>query len=259
MSASKTPDGLACLLANLIISLLAPMFLWSCKGDVLLARRAAVETLGAYCAVGNLSLIRAAKIVAFDLATLSSLSLSMFDDTSTVLALRLRGNAVSLDRAAERNRLAFEQDRRDGVIVAKAAGVTDEDVRAAVKEAQNQVRQAQARMQAEPQTAPRAQAAAPPPPAPAPAAAPINERQHAAPPPANAVRLPATDEQWKTAWAGAMTQVAEEMTAELAGLSPAERAAEVIRIQALNRSATALASGTVTPSYLNAASVAERR
>nr|WP_294525480.1 hypothetical protein [uncultured Rhodopila sp.] len=235
MSATKTPDASACLLANLIIALLAPMFLWSCKGDVLLARRAAAETLGAYCATDNLTLIRAAKIVAFDLATLSSLSLSMFDDTPTTLALRLRGNANSLDRAAERNRAGLEQDRRDAAMVAEVAGLSDADVLAAVKQAQRQVRQAQA----EPQAAP--------PPAASPAPKPVTPAPLPEPPRVAPARLPATDQQWKTAWAGAMTQVAEEMTAELAGLSPAERAAELIRIQALSRSATALASGTVAP------------
>jgi hypothetical protein len=250
MSATEPAPGLAALLANLIIALLAPMFLWSCKGDVLLARRAAAETLGAYCATDHLTLIRAAKIVAFDLATLSSLSLSMFDDTPAALALRLRGNANSLDRAAERNRAGLEQDRRNAAMVRETAGISDADVIAAVKAARQQVRQA--RMPAEPQAAP-ATAAPPAPQAQPEAAAPVPATG-----PQTAARLPTTDQQWNTARAGAMARVAEDMTAEPAGLSPAERAADILRIDTLSRSATALGSGSVAPPYLNASAVAER-
>ena len=228
MPLTKNAQGASDLLANLIIALLAPMFLWSCKGDVVLARTAAAETLDAYCAADNLTLIRAAKVVAFDLATLSSLSLSMFDETSASMALRLRGNANSLDRSAERNRIALEQDRRDAALVAQAADLTEADLAASVREVQLLVRQAQARTQPAQQ------------PEPQPA------------PPATVARTPMTEPQRKTARAGAM---AAEMTAKLNGLSPAERAAGIMRIEALTQTATALSSGTALPPYLAASSV----
>jgi hypothetical protein len=236
MSIRKTTQGASDLLANLIIALLAPMFLWSSQGDVALARAAAAETLNAYCAADNLTLIRAGKILAFDLATLSSLSLSMCDETAATLALRLRGNAVSLDRAAERNRAALEQDRRNAALVPQAA---EADPAAAVREAQRQVRQAPA----EPQ---------PSPPQMSPPAAPV---QTTAQPAASEAGAPMTEQRRATAWAGAMTEVAAEMTAELFGLSPAERVADVMRIEALTRTATALGSGTALPPYLAASSV----
>jgi hypothetical protein len=231
MSSTKPAQGASDLLANLIIALLAPMFLWSCKGDVALARAAAAETLHAYCAADNLTLIRAAKVVAFDLATLSSLSLSMFDETSASMALRLRGNANSLDRSAERNRVALEQDRRNAAIIAQAADLTEADLAASVREVQLLVRQAQARTQPAQQ------------PEPQPA------------PPATVARTPMTEPQRKTARAGAM---AAELTAKLNALSPAERAAGVMRIEALTQTATALSSGTALPPYLAASSVSAR-
>ncbi len=249
MSTRKTTRGASELLVNLVIALLAPMFLWSCEGDAALARAAAAETLNAYCAADNLTLIRAAKIVAFDLATLRSLSLSMFGETAASLALRLRGNAVSLDRAAERNRAALEQDRRSAALVAQADERTEADVAASVREAQLQVRQAQARAQAEPQP--------PQPRTPAPAApARMAGQPASARPSAPAARVPMTEQQRKTAWAGAMTEVAADMTAGLNGLPPAERVADMMRIEALTRTATALASGTALPPYLAASSVA---
>jgi hypothetical protein len=223
MSSRKTAHGASDSLVDLIIALLAPMFLWSCEGDVVLARAAAAETLDAYCAADNLSLIRAAKVLALDLATLSSLSLSMFDEASASLALRLRGNAISLDRSAERNRAALEQDRRDAAITAQAADLTADDAAAAANEAQLQVRPAQTRPQPPEPRAPAARA-------------PMKEQQH------------------KTARAGAMA--AAEMTAELNLLSPAERAADTMRIEALAQTATALSSGTALPPYLAASSVA---
>jgi hypothetical protein len=231
MSSTKPAQGASDLLVNLIIALLAPMFLWSCKGDVALARTAAAETLDAYCAADNLTLIRAAKVLAFDLATLSSLSLSMFDETSASMALRLRGNANSLDRAAERNRTALEQDRRNAPIVAQTAGLTEAAVAAPVQEAQRQVGQAEARAQP-------AQAR----PAPQPASAPA--------------RAPMTEQQRKTAWAGAMAGVAADMMAELNGPSPAARPADMMRIKGLTQTATALSSGTALPPYLAPSSVA---
>jgi hypothetical protein len=215
----QTARGIADPLVNLIIALLAPMFLWSCQGDAALARAAAAETLNAYCAAGNLTLIRAAKVLAFDLATLSSLSLSMLDETSAAFALRLRGNAVSLDRAAERNRAALEQDRRNPAIAAQAADLSEDDAAASMPEAKP-----------EPQ--------------------PLEPR-----PPAPEARAPMTEPQRNTARAGAMAEDAAGITAELNGLSPAERAADRMRIEALMQTATALASGTALPPYLAASSL----
>jgi hypothetical protein len=124
-------------LANLVLALLAPMFLWSTAGDLRLAYAAAAQTVNEYSITNRLSVFTVAKIIAFDIATLSSLSLSMYEDVSMLEALRLRGNANSLDRSGERSRLRLEQERRTG-----HAG--DGSAAAAVAEAERMVREAKA-------------------------------------------------------------------------------------------------------------------
>jgi len=212
-------------LAHLILALLAPMFLWSTEGDIRLAYRAAAETVNEYRIANRLSLYTVAKIIAFDIATLSSLSQSMYEDVAILLALRLRGNANSLDRSGERNRRQLEQETRPG------AGQNEESVEAAVAEAQRMVREAKARVQ----TTKAPEAATRPPADLAPAAEPP------------AVTAPAgrtADERHRAAWANAMAAVAGEFTAGLEDLPPEERWKEMARIKFLTTAAGELSSGT---------------
>ena len=219
MSQPATPTP-ADRLLNLIVALLTPMFLWSAEGDVALARIAAMETVKSYGLTGSDRVFRAAKIIAFDLAALSSLSLAMADDLAVPLVVRLRGNANSMDRAAERNRTALEQDRTAATTAAKTAHLTEDRAAASVAEAQKLVQDAKARTQ--PAHQPPVRTAQQPP-----------------------VRAPMSDRQRQTAWAGAMADVAAEFSAGLNTLPPAARAAEIIRIDALTSAASALATGTV--------------
>jgi hypothetical protein len=250
-------------LVSIVIAFLAPMFLW--VGDIALARAAALETLNAYRVSSHRSLITAAKIIAFELAALSSLSQSMAEDISVPLALRLRGNANSLDRAAERNRQALEHEQRAAAMAAETAHFTEEAA-AAVAQAQKAVRDAKARARAMPAPTIPAPASAPiaasvptPPdralatrsaPTPRDSAsavrstpAPQVPTPAAQPAPAPQVDAPVTGQQWQTAWADAMAEVAAEFTAGLPSLPSAERAAEMIRIQSLTEAARTLASG----------------
>jgi hypothetical protein len=226
-------------LVNLILALLTPMFLWSTEGDIRLAHIAAAQTLNEYRVANRLSLFTVAKIIAFDIATLSSLSLSMYEDVSILLALRLRGNANSLDRSAERNRRAWEQASRTAT-----ADETEDAVDAAIAEAQRMVQEAKARIQAA-----AAPAAEPQPLAePAPVAEPVAEAapaQMSASAAAPADRTPA--QQRQAAWAHAMTMVAEEFTDGLKDLPPGERWKEMARIEALTIAAGDLASGAALP------------
>jgi hypothetical protein len=212
-------------LANLILMLLAPMFLWSTNGDIRLAYTAAAQTLNEYRVTNRLSLFTVAKIIAFDIATLSSLSLSMYEETSALLALRLRGNANSLDRSAERNRRKLEQDSSTA-----AAGTPDLSVEAAVAEADRLVREAKARLHpvtAAPATPPSAE--------PAPATEPA------------APSAPARSPRHQAAWAGAMTAVAEEFAAGLKDLPRDEQWKELARIKALTTAAADLAPAAPPP------------
>jgi hypothetical protein len=146
MSRTAPPPNL---LLTLIITLLTPMFLCAGGPDIALARQAAAETVNAYRARDPVSLFTIAKIIAFEFATLSSLSLSMADDVSLSLTLRLRGNANSMDRAAERNQLALEQHR----IPAGATHLTEDSVAASVAEVQTLIQQSRASLQAASQPA----------------------------------------------------------------------------------------------------------
>ena len=96
-------------LLNLVLTLLAPMFLLGSNGDIHYARIAALGTINDYRARDNADLISVVQIVAFGLAALGSLSLSMADDLSLNMILRLRGNANACNRSAEQNRQALQR------------------------------------------------------------------------------------------------------------------------------------------------------
>jgi hypothetical protein len=227
-------------LANLILALLTPMFLWSTAGDIRLAHVAAAQTLNEFRIANRLSLFTVAKIIAFDIATLSSLSLSMYEDVSMLLALRLRGNATSLDRSAERNRRRFDLEQASRP---DAGTETEDSIEAAIAEAQRMVDEANARIRAsaaqpaetQPDAVPAAEATPAPAPVPATTAIP-------------AART--STQQRQSAWADAMTAVARESTDGLKDLPPAERWKEMARIEALTMAAADLASGTAPPPVL---------
>ena len=106
----RQPTATDCLL-HLLLTLLTPMFLLGTEGDIRLARMTALGAINAYQARDNADLISIAQAVAFGLAALGSLSLSMADDLSLTMVLRLRGNANACERSAERHRRALRQDR----------------------------------------------------------------------------------------------------------------------------------------------------
>ncbi len=97
------------LLLEFIITLLTPMFLAVAGGNLAHARAAAAETLGSFRTETRYDLITVTKIIAFGLATISSLSRSMDDDVSLNQILRLRSNANATDRSEHRNRQALGQ------------------------------------------------------------------------------------------------------------------------------------------------------
>jgi hypothetical protein len=213
-------------LMALIVTLLAPMFLGVTAGDFSLARLAALETVSAYQARNQADLIAIAQIIAYGLAALGSLSLSMDDNISLSMALRLRGNANALDRSAEHNRRALAQTRPEAPALQQPSAADaryEAEVIANLEETKRCVAEAQARLH---------------PPAPAPAPAP-------APTPAPVLTL--QDKQIQAAWASAMTDVAGEFTASVAHLPPAERKEASRRAALLSGCANELLSGNVPP------------
>jgi hypothetical protein len=117
------------ILMTLIAALLAPTFLTVSAGDIGLARMAAIETVNAYRARSHADLIAVAQIVAFGLAALGSLSLSLADDVSLSMALRLRGNANACNRSAEQNRRALSENHTsDATSFTPAMATGPEDI-----------------------------------------------------------------------------------------------------------------------------------
>ena len=163
------------ILLHLIVTLLAPMFLAVCCGNLDFARMAALETVNAYRARSHVDLIAVAQIVAHGLASVSAACLSMADDISLAMTLRLRASANASNRACDRARRTLEANRAapapDPVFAPDHTPTRDlaPDPEADRKDAEVIARLAVVRRQGEALLA-RHAAAAPPPAAPTPAA-----------------------------------------------------------------------------------------
>jgi hypothetical protein len=204
------------------------------------------------------------------LASVSSACLSMADDVSLTMTLRLRANANACDRAADRNRRALEKNRLNPAPDPVFAPGPDPD--ADRKDAEVIARAAAVRRRAEAlQAHPAADCPVDPPPTAAPAATPdpavVASTAAAAAtrtPAAAATQTPAatptaipaptaaadadlSERQIQRLWGAAMTVVANEYAADLANLPPAERDAARARSNALSKAAEDLMSGKVPP------------
>jgi hypothetical protein len=96
------------ILLHMVATLLTPMFL-TATGSVDQAYAVAMATVRSCTPRTPMDLLLIAQMIAFGLATLSSLSLSMEDNIPINRALRLRGNAVSLHRASDKCRRALPE------------------------------------------------------------------------------------------------------------------------------------------------------
>ena len=112
-------------LMNLVVTILAPIFLGVTGGDIGLARMAAVETIDDFRARNHMDLIAVTQLIVNGLAAVDSLSRSMADDLSLSMTLRLRGNAISLNRAVEQNRRALRQNCDADPVVFHAESVPE--------------------------------------------------------------------------------------------------------------------------------------
>jgi hypothetical protein len=229
------------ILMSLIVALLAPMFLTASAGDIALARMAALETINAYRARNAADLIAVAQIVAFGLAALGSLSLSLADDISINMALRLRGNANACNRSAERNRRALTESHTSDPTPDNATTTT-------------QPTQADSPLPAsDPFLSPAAEQLL---------AAEANARltgpeQTAAETPPTPVTAPATTEKrHQKMWAIAMMKEASEINAAIPNLPPEERRTASIRAAMLSSTAHDLLSGAPMPPPLKPGALA---
>ena len=206
------------ILTHLIATLLAPMFLLATGGDLAFAHRAALETLNSYRARNQLDLIAIAQIVGCGLAALGSVSRSMEDDLSVSMVLRLRGNAVALNRAVEHARRALGKNCPEPPPAIEPVDLQAEAaVLSSVADTQQRVREARA----SPQT-------------PDPVQPLVSEKPSL------------TDRRRQATWASAMSDVANEFTGSFPHLPPAERKLVSIRAAALSSCANQLLSGEVS-------------
>jgi hypothetical protein len=243
-----------------IITLLAPLFLCATGGDIYFARAAAFETVHQYRPRNHVDLIIIAQIIGGGLAGVGSISLAANDTLSMAMALRLRANAAALFRVTEQARRALLQacaddDTPKPPVVPYAQQDAYEAQRAASREqkAQNeesviaevavmQGRAAEALVSFETDK-----------PAVTVAAAPL--QTHVAQPKAtpdqttrtNTASRKVSDAEWRSRWASAMTDVANEFTADLDKLPPAERDLAIQRTNILNNVAKQLLSGGAPP------------
>jgi hypothetical protein len=222
------PSGI---LLNLIVAILAPIFLGVTAGDVSLARMAALETINDYRARNHADLVAVAQIVACGLAALGSLSLSMADDLSLSMILRLRGNAIALNRSAEQNRRALTKSLASDPVPYQAPMAAEPEVTLPEDDtpsgpdmllspaaAQELAAEAEARLREPKQTSV---------PSPAP--------------------NPPTEKRLQEMWAIALVSEASEINAGIANLPPAERKIATIRAAALSSTANDLLYGGPAP------------
>jgi hypothetical protein len=231
------PQSPSTVFMNLIATFLAPMFLSVTGGDITYARVAAIEAINKYQAESQADLLSIAQIVAFGLAALGSLSLAVADNLSVSMTLRLRGNAVSCNRASENARRALTQNRP-----AEAPTRSSEECPLPdLTEITANMRR-MSKLAAEANAGLRKPAAKPVPPEQSarPAAATV-QAPAATPafttPAASALAADLTDQEVRILWASAMTDVAEEVNATLPNLTPAQQRIAAMRIAALSRSA----------------------
>jgi hypothetical protein len=265
-------------LLTLIVAILAPMFLGITAGDIGLARAVALETMNAHRTENRADLLAVAQIIAYGLAALGSLSLSMADDISLSMALRLRNNASALTRSAEKHRAALVRDHCDGWTddqpafpMTSATGMVGEKenfseaaVVAALEATRKLAAETQARMAAAEQLRVQSAPSTPPPapiattvtaPVTAPVAAPV--AAPAAAPAAAPVTAPisapmtppvsAEERRNQMAWANAMINVAGDYTASLPNLPPLQHKTVSLRVAALVTTANDLLAGAPMP------------
>ncbi len=237
--ASPAPAGLlrpSDFLMNLIVSILAPIFLGVTGGDVNLARMAAIQAVNTYRVRHCADLIAVALIVAYGLAALNSLSLSFGEEVSLSMVLRLRNNANALNRSAEQNRRAMRRHVEPDVteMMAPPEPPALPETPADAPEAEPFLSDAaEALLAAEARdrlSGPRPQAAAEPV---APAADPVAETAGDA----------ASEKRLREMWAIAMVKDAADITAGLPGLPPTERGAASVRAGMLASTANQLLTG----------------
>jgi len=112
--AGTAPRPSPSFLMSVAVAILAPLYLGVTGGDAALAHIAAAETINDFRARNSMDLIAIVQIITNGFAAADSLCRSMGDELSLSMTLRLRGNAIGLNRAAEQNRRLLREKRETG-------------------------------------------------------------------------------------------------------------------------------------------------
>jgi hypothetical protein len=230
-------------LSDLIIALLTPMFVTASGGNLHYARIAAIETLGQFRARDCIDLIAIAQIIACSLAALGSLTESLADGLAASAALRLRSNAVSLNRIVGQNRRILREPRPAPApeMVVDPTPVPDREPTGT---------QIPATDQAQYDAAVFATAAA----AKKTAAEVMIRLKDTQPSPAAISGLSAgrhiTDAEWQAKWASVVANETRQFTTTLPGLPPAERQTATHRANMLSGVANRLIAAGSEPTAL---------
>jgi hypothetical protein len=208
-------------LTDMIVTFLTPIFLTS-DADLSQARSAAQDAVRAYAARNPTELVLIGQMIALGLATISSVSVSMAENIPINLVLRLRGNAVSLHRAAETCRRTLSEP------------VTEPQQYPLTEAEEALVAELQAKL-TRPKAAPTETA-----PEPAPAAkAPTRPVTDIEPGPIS----PHSDRLLRAAWSQAFPELAPEVIDDLLDQSRSEPQPGAMRVTALSTTANHLISG----------------
>ena len=222
-------------LLTCVLGLITPLLATAGIADPAIAAR---QAIAAYRAAGEEQLISIAQIVAFAMASLDNLRLSMPADLSMSMKLKLRGNANALNRVAQQVTATLDGQRHGSA----ARENRDIPARGHHDAAAPGPNRSQPPRQAPPTC---------PPPDDAPQQTQVLESLDAARASVEQARTtarvePSAEQRRNLAWASAMTNVAAEYSADLPLLAPEQRRLHLMRIGALSETAGVLSRGDVS-------------
>ena len=140
-----------------IFGILVPLLMAACPCDLAAARTAAMDAVAAYQPANPAQMIAAAQIIANGLIALDALKQSIETDLPLPVKLRLRGNAVALQRANAQTTKALLAERTDDEPPAPDPE-TEAKLQAAADAAKHLMTEAKARIERVMQAPPRSSA-----------------------------------------------------------------------------------------------------
>jgi hypothetical protein len=129
-----------------IFSILVPLLMAACPCDLAAARTAAMDAVAAYNPTNPGQMVAAAQIIANGLIALDGLKQSIDPDLSIPAKLRLRGNAVALQRANAQSTKSLQAERTADKPAATNPE-TEAKLQAAADAAQHLVTEAKSRLE----------------------------------------------------------------------------------------------------------------